>query len=177
MELIRDRISYSVPDSFFPIQDAVPKLANGAPKTQYAAQLPDKDVDPEHMLTLSRKWSTHFQGPRARTQLRAWSRVQLPSQSTRNCTGTIMKRVGLPIPRPLKATAIPAPATTNTIETPVMAEDGMPLRRVLRRLDSYEASEAECETQGKPLSKLEMAGLQIQAKGKKTVLSFNGSGL
>ncbi|KAJ6789809.1 hypothetical protein PWT90_02360 [Aphanocladium album] len=137
----------SVPDSFFPLQDAAaPAKTTGS--TKHSTQI----------------WSNHFQGPRARTQLRAWSRVELPSQSTRNFSGTVMKRVGLPIPRATKATTIPLPVAPTNIERPKIAEDGMPTRRVLRRLDSYEASDEECQMEGKPLSNLEMAGLQLQAK-------------
>lgn len=157
-----------MPKSFFPLQDATTsaKTTNSTkPSLQYAGPL--LQLFDSLLTRVERKWSNHFQGPRARTQLRAWSRVELPSQSTRNFSGTVMKRVGLPIPRPTKPSTIPVPAAVaapRSIEKPAIADDGMPARRVLRRLESYEASDEECQIKGKPLSKLEMAGLQLQAK-------------
>lgn len=154
-----------MPDSFFPLRDAPTKTTKAAskPTTQYDEPQGNTRVLPADQTC--RKWTSHLQGPRARTQLRAWSRVQLPSQSTRNFSGTVMKRVGLPIPRPAKPSATTRPATSAPApKEPAMAEDGMPVRRVLRRLESYEASDEECPVKGKPLSKLEMAGLQMQAK-------------
>lgn len=75
-----------------------------------------------------------------------------------------MKRVGFPIPRSTEAPTIPTPVAPGSIEAPTLAEDGMPTRRVVRRLDSYEASDEECQMKGKPLSSLEMAGLRLQAR-------------
>ncbi|KAJ2976973.1 hypothetical protein NQ176_g4632 [Zarea fungicola] len=45
-----------------------------------------------------------------------------------------------------------------------MSEDGLPVRRVQRRLESYEPSVEEYNVKGKPLSKLEITGLQMRAK-------------
>ncbi|XWX01788.1 hypothetical protein V2A60_009817 [Cordyceps javanica] len=140
-------ISYRVPDSFFPLEETVAPL----PAT-------DSSTSP------TQRWSNHFQGPRARTQLRAWSRVEFPSQSARNFSGTIMKRVGFPIPHDMNAPTIPLPVAQNPIELPVIAADGMPTRRVVRRLDSYKPSEEEWHVKGRPLTRLDMAGLQMQAQ-------------
>lgn len=51
-----------------------------------------------------------------------------------------------------------------------MSEDGLPVRRVQRRLESYEPSVEEYNVKGKPLSKLEITGLQMRAKGKRNIL-------
>lgn len=75
-----------------------------------------------------------------------------------------MKRVGFPIPRATKTPTIPIPVAPANIEVPAIAEDGMPTRRVVRRLHSYEASDEEWRIKGKPLSRLEMTALQMQAK-------------
>lgn len=51
-----------------------------------------------------------------------------------------------------------------------MSDDGLPIRRVLRRLESYEPSVEEYNVKGKPLSKLEITGLQMRAKGRRNIL-------
>ncbi|OAA71105.1 hypothetical protein LEL_09696 [Akanthomyces lecanii RCEF 1005] len=142
-----DRLSYRVPDAFFPLQDAT-TASTTTDSSQSAIQ----------------QWSNHFQGPRTQTQLRAWSRIELPAQLIRNFSGTVMKRVGLPIPRTTEAPTKPIPALPANIEVPAIAEDGMPTRRVLRRLNSYEAPDEEWQVKGEPLSSLEMTGLKMQAR-------------
>ncbi|OAQ98695.1 hypothetical protein LLEC1_02575 [Akanthomyces lecanii] len=86
------RLSYSVPHAFFPLQDAT-AFSTAADSSQSSTQ----------------QWSSHFQGPRKQTQLRAWSRVEFPAQLIRNFSGTVMKRIGFPVPR---ATAAPTKSIT-----------------------------------------------------------------
>ncbi|OAA63112.1 hypothetical protein ISF_04988 [Cordyceps fumosorosea ARSEF 2679] len=141
-----ERISYSVPDSFFPLEDATTSSTtiNGS--------------DPS-----AQTWSNHFEGPRVQTQLRAWSRVEWPSLVARNFSGIIMKRVGFPLPCDTDAPTITQLVSPNNIDINVLAEDGMPTRRVVRRLNSYRGSDEECWMTGQPLSSLEMMGIKMRA--------------
>ncbi|KAM3538421.1 hypothetical protein ARSEF1564_008673 [Beauveria bassiana] len=77
-----------------------------------------------------------------------------------------MKRIGLPIPWDASAQTIPPPVAPIHIDFSLLADDGMPKRRVVRRLDSYEASSEEWQVGGKPFSSLAMLGLQLQAKAE-----------
>ncbi|ATY65510.1 hypothetical protein A9K55_001942 [Cordyceps militaris] len=140
-----ERLSYSVPDSFFPLEDAP------APSTRTNSS-----------TCPAQTWSNHFEGPRDRTQLRAWSRVEWPSNVARNFSGLIMKRVGFPTPCDTTDMLIPVPATPEELDA--LAEDGMPMRRVARRLNAYEPSAEEWRMEGKPLSSLEMTGLKMMAQ-------------
>ncbi|KAM3451619.1 hypothetical protein MY3296_005144 [Beauveria thailandica] len=144
-----ERISYSVPKSFFPLQDATTSSTttdSSKPATQ--------------------TWSNYLAGQRAQTQYRAWSRVEIPSHSACNFARTVMKRIGLPIPWDASAQTIPPPVAPIHIDFSLLADDGMPRRRVVRRLDSYEASSEVWQVEGKPFSSLAMLGLQLQAKAE-----------
>ncbi|KAM0744995.1 hypothetical protein ACQRIT_000379 [Beauveria bassiana] len=144
-----ERISYSVPKSFFPLQDA-----NTSSTTTDSSK------------TATQTWSNYLAGQRAQTQYRAWSRVEIPSHSACNFARTVMKRIGLPIPWDASAQTIPPPVAPIHIDFSLLADDGMPKRRVVRRLDSYEASSEEWQVGGKPFSSLAMLGLQLQAKAE-----------
>ncbi|KAM3466431.1 hypothetical protein NHJ6243_000814 [Beauveria neobassiana] len=144
-----ERISYSVPKSFFPLQDAT-----------------TSSTTTDSSKTATQTWSNYLAGQRAKTQYRAWSRVEIPSHSACNFARTVMKRIGLPIPWNASAQTIPPPVAPIHIDFSLLADDGMPKRRVVRRLDSYEASSEEWQVGGKPFSSLAMLGLQLQAKAE-----------
>ena len=113
-------------------------------------------------LIMNCRWTNCF-GPISHTRLPAWSRVISTARSSKNINGTIMKRVGKPQRRqPRSLTDLsrgPHPRQPTSEE---------PVRVVRRRLDSYQPTKKTAVQGGRPLTKLEIASLKMQAKCKRT---------
>lgn len=109
-------------------------------------------------LTMRCRWTNCF-GPISHTRLPAWSRVISAARSSNNVNGTIMKRIGRPQRRQPRSLA-----EISRKAQPQQATSQEPARVVRRRLESYQPTKKTASQGGRPLTKLEIASIKLQAK-------------
>ena len=112
-------------------------------------------------LTTHCRWTSCF-GPISHTRLPAWSRVLSAARSSSNINGTIMKRVGKPQRRQPRSLA-----DLSRKAQPQQTTGQEPARVVRRRLESYQPTKKTAGQSGRPLTKLEIASIKMQAKCKR----------
>lgn len=115
---------------------------------------------------MSYRWTNCF-GPISYTRLPAWSRISSTTRSSNSISGTIMKRVGRPQRRQPRSLA-----DLSRKPQSQQAASEEPTRVVRRRLESYQPTKRTAEQGGRPLTKLEIASIKVQAKCKLNSAAF-----